>query len=350
MRLVATFDAGFFAAPASNASASKIKAYLEALDQWTELYYRFNFLDTVEIWNRTGLADDLYSAKCFPDFDQLRRMAAKAGVSNINVQAISRFISNIVMTAPVFEQKTGINDFLTQGDMQVQPDLLQSCETLKQREILERSLVSLTILECKCPASVPRPILAIYDSKSQGQAKVKVNLEIIESEDKAIAGQGETLSGPVQVCGCWWGLLRNLGSPAAVLASSGMAEDSTGLRLAILAAMCSTGETETDLRQFSEFEFNKKFAESLRRVGGGNVLNKVFRRMVDVLLWRYQRGEPHWIREGKGAEEAQRRRMDGSLAWKWDIDRDRHLLVWLKNGSIEFAKVTTNEPDNDIPN
>lgn len=350
MKLAVTFDAGFFAAPSKNDTPSRIKAYLESLDQWTELYYRFQIMGAIEIWNRAGLAADLYSSKRFPDFEQLRRMAVKAGIDNINVQAISRFVQAIVMSDAVLERRTGINDFLPSGEMQVQPDVRQTCGDEKHRQILERTLACLTILECKCPNNIPRPVLVLHDPTSQGQANVKVHLEIIESTDAAIAGMSETLSGHIRICGCWWALLGNLGSPSAALASADNADATAGLHHAILAAMCSSGEMETDLRQFSEYRFNKKFSESLRRVGGGSVQDRVFRRMVDVLLWRHQRGKPHPIREGRGAEEPQLKRSDGATAWKWDIDRDRHLLVWCNDGTIEFAKVTTNEPDNDIPN
>lgn len=132
--------------------------------------------------------------------------------------------------------------------------------------------------------------------------------------------------------------LRNL-DPALIWINA----DEASLTDAIAIFAANQGDTPYDgLPEFRRnIKIGNSFLTSCRGLGFLHETAKIRRLIsacVDIRVGR-NLNESHWLREGMGANESQKKREDGYAAWRHDVDDEFHLHYWKKGAAIEFANV-----------
>ncbi|MDM0116146.1 hypothetical protein QTI66_28665 [Variovorax sp. J22R133] len=91
-----------------------------------------------------------------------------------------------------------------------------------------------------------------------------------------------------------------------------------------------------------KISIGRSFIESARYLGFLNTSQKISRliRVCADLIHERNMADSHWLREGDGANEAQRTRGEWK-AWRHDIDYEFHLHYWRTGHRIELANVVT---------
>lgn len=342
-----TIDAGVLAAPPEDGPAADAHRYVESLLEWSKL------LDTawVSIFMSERASEALIDDGLFPIRQLLKRVFAKSGIVEYDVNTVAIVVDRLLQLTPSFETHFAVRDALA-DDLTIDPDILGLCVGDKLQSDLARCVVLIAILRHHCQQAVHDHSLILRRAPSSS-VKVRALIEIVEHQRAdfgAMPVPPAYFEGDVLVCEDFRGFVESLDDATILLHATNDVAVETAIRIATYRSRLIR-ERAPDWDDVPAHRIGHAFRASFERINPTRELaSRVLRAMVETLE-QTNMSATHWLRTGMGASNPQRVRLsDDAKAWRRDIDYERHLHYWnCDEGLVEFASVSFPHNDFGIP-
>lgn len=342
-----TIDAGVLAVPSSAASREAAYHYLDTLLDWSTLLKE----RWVAIYMSESASGALLDDNMYPLRDDLRRFFAKHEIVEYDVNTVATVADRLLRLTPSFESHFAIQEVLTH-DVEMIPDILETCSGISLRSDLARIIVLVAILRQHCYESVFDHSLILRRANGQ-TVHVRALICMLEHhrEDlQQLPNPPDYLESDVLVCDNFKGLIECLDENIVLLQASDDVGVEAAIQISLFKSRLESGATP-DWNDTPTYSLGRRFWPSFLRLNPTEQIAAASLRAIIETLERTNAADTHWLRLGEGGNDPQIvRTADRAKAWRRDIDRNHHLHYWLcPDGTIELASIAFPHDDYDIP-
>lgn len=343
-KISVTVDASVLALPSAGAGGDEVENYVSTLTGWSKLLSeRFN--GWVLIRRSEGAWGCLEADGVCPWPEDLKKVLA--GVGRCDANDVWVVVDRLLSVTPTLEADFGVRDVLTEGEVEIVPDVVGVIPHPCIREDSVRCMVLMAIV-LKYGVHGGRHV-HILRGEVAGVVKVAARIADVDCEEGVDLGglplDPSVFRGELSVCGCFSSFLDGLDGGWLLANCRGDAD----VLFAVRVALCQYDRRAGRAINWDEdvaVTVGGNFRRSCLDVCGNRgypMYAKVLRAIAKTIRGD-DKSEIHALRESAGGK-AQRRR-GAAVAWRRDVDLHIHLHYWAEGGvraSVELADVVNHD-------
>ena len=336
-----TIDGSLIAVPPTTCSLDEAHSYVDRLLDWGQLLD----ITEVDVFLSIDTCAALEADGAYPIRQHLVELFKFHQIVEFSVNTIATLTTRLLSKSPTFEEVLGIRDVL-HDPVVAEPDILAMIPHPKLRSLLERSLVSMAIIQDYCTEKAAINTLAIGNPTSQ---TVEIASKIYEIEHSrtdivSLPYDPQEFRGCVFVYDGFPSLAERINESSLMAIAKTSEAFANAMRFAIFKYRIGIGESPSwDSLQENIPQVGSNFLDSLHdccKSSDAALMGRTIRAIIETIDG-INLSAVHDIRESKsGNSKTLERASDKAKAMRRDIDRSYHLHYWkLADNRIELADV-----------